>query len=239
MIKFNRPIPAGQLKLLIFDLDGTLIDSRVDLANSVNAMLRNFGRPELPLDVIASYIGDGAPTLMRRALGDPDDQAFLSSALGYFLLYYREHKLDTTRVYEGILPALQQISSLKNGSQRRLAVLSNKPVNPSRQIVEALGMRDFFFRVYGGNSFSTKKPDPLGVSTLLSESGCTPKEAILIGDSDVDVLTASNAGVWSCGATYGFAPHSLLAAPPDVLLDSPAELVRLFHGTPGANLTSV
>ena len=239
MIKFNRPIPAGQLKLLIFDLDGTLIDSRVDLANSVNAMLRNFGRPELPLDIIASYIGDGAPTLVRRALGDPDDQAFLSSALEYFLLYYREHKLDTTRVYEGILPALQQISSLKNGSQRRLAVLSNKPVNPSRQIVEALGIRDFFFRVYGGNSFSTKKPDPLGVSTLLSEAGCIPKEAILIGDSDVDVLTASNAGIWSCGVTYGFAPHSLLVAPPDVLLDSPAELIRLFHGTPDAALTSV
>lgn len=239
MIKFNRPIPTEQLKLLIFDLDGTLIDSRVDLANSVNAMLRNFGRPELPLDVIASCIGDGAPTLVRRALGDPDDQSLLSSALQYFLLYYREHKLDTTRVYDGILPALQQIASSKNGSLRRLAVLSNKPVNPSRQIVEALGMRDFFFRVYGGNSFSTKKPDPLGVNTLLSEAGCEAQEAILIGDSDVDVLTARNAGIWSCGVTYGLAPHSLLVAPPDVLLDSPGELIQLIHGTPGAALTSV
>ena len=236
---FNRPIPAEQLKLLIFDLDGTLIDSRVDLANSVNAMLRNFGRPELPLDIIASYVGDGAPTLIRRALGDPDDQAFLSAALEYFLLYYREHKLDTTRVYEGILPALRQISALTNGSQRQLAVLSNKPVNPSRQIVDALGLRDFFFQIYGGNSFSTKKPDPLGVNSLLDETGCTRKEAILIGDSDVDVLTARNAGIWSCGVTYGFAPHSLLAAPPDVLLDSPAELIRLFQGTQDAALTSV
>ena len=236
MIKFNRLIPTEQLKLLIFDLDGTLIDSRVDLANSVNAMLRNFGRPELPLDVIASYVGDGAPTLVRRALGDPDDQAFLSSALEYFLLYYREHKLDSTRVYDGILPALEQITSSLNGVRRRLAVLSNKPVNPSRQIVEALGMRDFFFQVYGGNSFSTKKPDPLGVNTLLSEAGCKTKETILIGDSDVDVLTARNAGVWSCGVTYGFAPHSLLAAPPDVLLDSVDELIGLIHGSPATAL---
>ena len=239
MIKFNSPIPTEQLKLVIFDLDGTLVDSRVDLANSINAMLRNFGRPELPLEVIASYVGDGAPALVRRALGDPDDRAFLYSALQYFLLYYREHKLDATQVYDGILPALQQISTSKDGSLRRLAVLSNKPVNPSRQIVEALGLRDFFFQVYGGNSFSTKKPDPLGVNTLLSEAGCTAKETILIGDSDIDVLTARNAGTWSCGVTYGFAPHSLLAAPPDVLVDSPGELAQLIHGTSNAALTSV
>ncbi|HZR30203.1 MAG TPA: HAD-IA family hydrolase [Terriglobales bacterium] len=229
MIVLNRPVPREKLKLLIFDLDGTLVDSRLDLANSINAMLRNFGRAELPLDTIASYIGDGAPTLVRRALGDPEDQAFLMSALEYFLLYYREHKLDNTLVYDGILPALQQLSALNNGSSRRLAVLSNKPVNPSRQIVKALGLGDFFFQVYGGNSFPTKKPDPTGVNTLRGECGCAPEETIIIGDSDIDVLTARNAGIWSCGVTYGFAPHSLQAAPPDVLIDSPAELIELFH----------
>jgi phosphoglycolate phosphatase len=229
MIKFTRPVPRAKLRLLIFDLDGTLIDSRVDLANSVNAMLRNFGRPELPQDVIASYIGDGAPTLVRRALGDPEDQAFFTSGLEYFLLYYREHKLDNTHIYDGILPALQKISALQNGSPRRLAVLSNKPVNPSRQIVAALGMGDFFFQVYGGNSFPTKKPDPLGANTLREECGCSADETIIIGDSDVDVLTARNAGMWSCGVTYGFAPHSLEAAPPDILIDSPAELAELFR----------
>ncbi len=238
VIKFNRPIPREKLKLLIFDLDGTLVDSRLDLANSINAMLRNFDRPELPLETIAGYVGDGAPTLVRRALGDPSDQAFLSSALEYFLLYYREHKLDHTLIYDGILPALQQISAYKNGTPRRLAVLSNKPVNPSRQIVKALGLGDFFFQVYGGNSFPTKKPDPLGVNTLRNEIGCAAEETIIIGDSDIDVLTARNAGIWSCGVTYGFAPHSFLPTPPDVLLDSPVELIELLHGASDPNGSS-
>src|SRR5437868_6746312 len=229
MIKFNRTIPQEKLRLLVFDLDGTLVDSRVDLANSVNAMLRNFGRAELPLEVIASYVGDGAPTLVRRALGDPEDPAIFTCGLEYFLLYYREHKLDNTHVYDGILPVLQQISAHSNGAARRLAVLSNKPVNPSRQIVTALGLGDFFFQVYGGNSFPTKKPDPLGVNTLREECGCAAEETIIIGDSDIDILTARNAGIWSCGVTYGFAPHSLEAAPPDVSLDSTAELLELFR----------
>ena len=227
-MKILRPIPVGSIKLLIFDLDGTLIDSRLDLAQSVNAMLRNFGRRELPVEVIASYVGDGAPTLVRRALGDPEDEGFLQEALLYFLTYYREHKLDNTFVYDGVREALTTIRKSSYGLPRSFAVLSNKPVNPSRQIVQALGLREFFSQIYGGNSFPTKKPDPLGAQTLLSEYGCSPREAILIGDSDIDVLTARNAGMWSCGVTYGFAPHTLEAAPPDILLEDPMEIAYLF-----------
>jgi len=227
MPNLNRAVPFAKLRLLIFDLDGTLVDSRIDLANSVNAMLRNFNRHELPMDVIASYVGDGAPTLVRRALGDPEDEGFLQEALLYFLAYYREHKLDFTHVYAGISEALAAIKQ-SNGAPRSFAVLSNKPVNPSRQIVQALGLADFFVQVYGGNSFPTKKPDPLGVQTLLRETGCSAEEAIIIGDSDVDVLTARNSGIWACGVTYGFAPHTLEAAPPDVLVHSPMELAELF-----------
>lgn len=216
-------IPRERIKLLIFDLDGTLIDSRQDLVNSVNAMLRNLGRPELPAEVIASYVGDGAPMLVRRALGDPDDGGYFHGALRFFLDYYREHKLDHTYVYEGVMEALR---SVRDG--RKMAVLTNKPVAPSRQIVEALGLNEFFVQVYGGNSFPTKKPDPQGAHALLEESGARPDEAVIIGDSDVDVLTGRNAGLWTCGVTYGFAPHSLEAAPPDVLAHSPAELVELL-----------
>ena len=228
MIRKNRPIPGHTAKLLIFDLDGTLVDSREDLANSINAMLRHYGKPELPHQVIASYIGDGAPMLVRRSLGDPDDESFVQDALLYFMAWYREHKLDTTYIYEGVRESLDAIQSSRNGQALKMAVLSNKPVGPSRAIVEALGLGRYFFQVYGGNSFHTKKPDPVGVRALLEESGALPEETVIIGDSDIDVLTARNAGVYSVGVTYGLAPHTLEDAPPDVLIDKPHELATVL-----------
>ncbi len=229
MIHFVRPFDPHRIRLLVFDLDGTLIDSRLDLIHSVNATLRHIGRPELAGDVVASYVGDGAPALMRRALGDTDDEALLRKALEYFLGYYRVHKLDHTTVYEGIPEVLSQLAHPSNGLRRSMAVLSNKPVNPSRDIVRALGLGDFFLCVYGGNSFTTKKPDPLGVWTILRESGVAAHEALMIGDSSVDVLTGRNAGLWTCGVTYGFAPQTLENASPDVVVESPRELGELFE----------
>lgn len=233
MIHYNKAIPAQEIKLLIFDLDGTLVDSRADLANSINAMLRDCNRVELPADLIASYIGDGAPTLVRRALGDPDDESIIDRALEFFLGYYREHKLDNTYVYEGMKEALialaQRSSPGCETPRRKLAILSNKPVAPSRQIAEALGLSQFVSQIYGGNSFHTKKPDPAGALTLLAEHGCQSHEAMIIGDSDIDILTARNAGMWSCGVSYGFAPHSLQAAEPDVIIDHPRELAEIFQ----------
>jgi phosphoglycolate phosphatase len=227
MIKFNRRFDPHQIELLIFDLDGTLIDSRLDLVHSVNAMLRHFGRPELPEEVVASYVGDGAPMLIRRALGDPKDEKFVKQALDYFLGYYRVHKLDHTHVYQGIKESLAAIHG-SNGVRRKMAVLSNKPAHPSRAIVRALGLDQFFFHVYGGNSFPTKKPDPEGARSLLKEARVRAQDAAIIGDSSVDVLTGRNAGMWTCGVTYGFAPHTLCEAPPDAVLDKPEELAELF-----------
>jgi phosphoglycolate phosphatase len=250
MIRFLRPFDPNSIRLLIFDLDGTLIDSRLDLIHSVNAMLRHFERPELDGDVIASYVGDGAPALVRRALagrdseggdgggnGRPgDDEAFFRSALEYFLGYYRLHKLDHTTVYEGIPKTLAALAGGsvqgpdKNASPTRLmAVLSNKPVNPSRDIVAAMGLGEYFVRIYGGNSFPTKKPDPLGAITLLEETGIAPAQAMMIGDSSIDVLTGQNAGLWTCGVTYGFAPHSLEEVTPDVVIERPAELAEMLR----------
>jgi phosphoglycolate phosphatase len=110
-----------------------------------------------------------------------------------------------------------------------MAVLSNKPVNPSRAIVEALGMKDFFAQVYGGNSFPTKKPDPLGAQKLLEEIVCNPHEAVMIGDSANDVLTGRNAGLWTVGVNYGFAPQTLDLIPPDVRVDSVQELAEVLR----------
>lgn len=233
MIRKNREIPLEKIKLLIFDLDGTLVDSRLDLANSVNAMLRQFGKPALPDEVIASYIGDGAPMLIRRALGDPDDESYLQRALEFFLLYYREHKLDNTYVYPGVKESLDLIRSGRNGSAIKMCVLSNKPVGPSRSIVKALGLGDYFFQVYGGNSFHTKKPDPAGVQALLEEARSEPQQTVIVGDSDVDVVTARNSGVYSLGVSYGFAPHTFVDAPPDVLVERPEEIAEVFGGAIG------
>jgi len=227
MIKFQRQFDPHSIRLLIFDLDGTLIDSRLDLVHSVNAMLRHYKRPELPEDVIASYIGDGAPMLVRRALGDPKNEGVVKEALEYFLAYYRVHKLDFTHLYDGIREMLACVRNSK-GVARKMAVLSNKPVIPSRAIVEALGLAEFFVHVYGGNSFPTKKPDPHGVRSILRETKTRPEETLMIGDSSIDVITGRNAGLWTCGVTYGFAPHTLCEAPPDLVVDSPKDLAELF-----------
>jgi phosphoglycolate phosphatase len=233
MIRFLHTFDPHRVRLLVFDLDGTLIDSRLDLIHSVNAMLLHIGRPQLNGDVIASYVGDGAPALVRRALENTDDEALQREALEYFLGYYRIHKLDHTTVYEGIPETLARLAEQNgvspDGVQRLMAVLTNKPVRASRDILQALGLGDFFVRIYGGNSFTTKKPDPLGVRTILQETGVVAEEALMIGDSSVDVLTGRNAGLWTCGVTYGFAPHTLEGVPPDVLIEKPRELGELLR----------
>src|ERR1039458_8661092 len=135
MIQTRRAFDPRTIKLVIFDLDGTLIDSRLDLVHSVNAALRHIGRAALPDDVIASYVGDGAPILIQRALGgEAVDDALVRQGLQFFLSYYREHKLDHTTVYAGVKEALTSIQSARNGVPRKMAVLTNKPVVPSRAI---------------------------------------------------------------------------------------------------------
>lgn len=229
MIQTVRAFDPGRIKLVIFDLDGTLIDSRLDLVHSVNAALRHIGRPELPDDVIASYVGDGAPILIQRALGgEAIDDALVRQGLQFFLSYYREHKLDHTTVYDGVKQALASIQRASNGNPRLMAVLSNKPVVPSRLIVEALGLGQFFTQIYGGNSFATKKPDPEGARKLLQENGARPEETVIVGDSHTDVETGINAGLWTVGVSYGFAPHTLEEQPPDVLVETPCELAKVF-----------
>ncbi len=214
---------GGPARLFIFDLDGTLIDSRADLALSVNATLTYRGRAPLPDELIFSYVGNGAPVLMRRVLGPDASEAEIAEALDFFIRYYAEHCLDNTVLYPGVLDSL-------NGLRARgadMAVLTNKPVRISGHILRGLGVGEHFFRVYGGNSFDKKKPDPVGVMRLLEETGAQPRSAVMVGDSAVDVRTARNAGIRAYGVTYGLQPETFADAAPDVLLDDMRDLPEL------------
>lgn len=207
-------------RLVIFDLDGTLVDSKQDLCNSVNATREWMGLPALPDDLVASYVGNGAPVLIRRAMGPHATPEQLEEALSYFLSYYREHMLDFTRDYPGVREALDEL----NAANIKMAVLTNKPVRFSKDILAGLDLARYFFQVYGGNSFEEKKPHPIGVDTLLAESGADRAHAWMVGDSAVDVLTARNARIRCVGVTYGLKPESLDETAPDLLLDNLAGL---------------
>lgn len=215
-------VTLSGVRALIFDLDGTLIDSQRDLIRSVNAMLRELGRGELAEETISGYIGHGAPQLVARALGENCTEEERQRSLQFFLSYYELHKMDTTREYPGVGETLELLANMP------MAVLTNKPVRISVRILDELGLSKYFQAIYGGNSFETKKPDPLGARTILRELGAAPREALLVGDSEVDVQTARNAGMLAAAVNYGFGVHDRRAYPADVYLDRFGELVPLI-----------
>ena len=210
--------------LLVFDLDGTLIDSTQDLAQSVNAARADAGLPPLPTAVVASYVGNGAEMLIRRALGPdaPDEQ--VDRGLAFFLRYYREHMLDHTVLYEGVREALAGWRA----AGLAMAVLTNKPERFSRDLVAGLGLGEWFARVYGGNSFQTKKPDPHGLRLIMRELRFGPARTLMIGDSSVDVLTARNAGTDCAGVSYGLRPQDFKRHRPDFLVDDMRDLAAVM-----------
>jgi len=218
------------MDLLIFDLDGTLIDSKLDLAHAVNATRGHMGMLPLEHERVYSYVGNGAPVLIRRVLGPEASEAQVEEALEFFLEYYRDHKLDYTVLYGGVREALDRLQA----ARVELAILTNKPVAISRAIVDGLGVGGYFRQVYGGNSFEFKKPHPIGIETLMMECGAARERTMMVGDSSVDIETARNAKVKSCGVTYGFQPETLAAVPPDLLVDRMEELadwvIRLRDG---------
>ena len=213
-------------RLLIFDLDGTLIDSQRDLANSVNAARDHLGLDPIADQLIYSYVGNGAPVLIRRALGPEAPQTEVDKALEFFLHFYHEHMLEHTRLYPGVKDALDRLLS----AGHTLAVLTNKPWRISEAIVEGLALKNHFQRVYGGNSFAEKKPHPVGIDTLVAELSWAREATIMVGDSAVDIRTARNAKVMACGVTYGFQPETLKTDPPDLLIDKMTELADYVLG---------
>lgn len=214
------------LRAFLFDLDGTLIDSKLDLVNSANFMLREMNREALPLETIASYIGHGAPRLVADILGDTAGDEERQRGLEIFLAHYQRHYLVETHVYPGVTEGLQALQG------RPMAVLTNKPTEMSIEILEALGLRRYFRAIYGGDSFAKKKPDPMGAQVILEELRVPANEAAMIGDSDVDMQTARNAGTLAIGVSYGFGQHNREAHPADLYVSSLQEIAPLAQLEP-------
>jgi phosphoglycolate phosphatase len=209
------------VRAFLFDLDGTLIDSKLDLVNSVNFMLQEMQRDVLPLATVASYIGHGAPRLVADVLGREATEADSKRGLEIFLAHYNEHNLDATRAYTGVVEGLEALQD------RPMAVLTNKPKKMSVEILKALGLLKYFQAVYGGDSFEKKKPDPAGAQAILKDLGARPQEAAMVGDSDVDIQTARNAGMLAIAVNYGFGQHDRNAQPADLYVDSLQEIATL------------
>jgi phosphoglycolate phosphatase len=209
--------------VLIFDLDGTLVDSKQDLTASVNYVRHRFDLHTLTAEEIARFIGDGALMLIRRALAEKATERNVQNGLQIFLSYYRAHMLDRTVLYPGVRETLDRLRDCK------LAVLTNKPVHFSCAMLDGLGIYRHFLSVYGGNSFDYKKPDPVGIYRILSDTKGQRERTWMIGDSGVDVQTGRNAGVTTCGVSYGYATTTFEQHPPDYLIDRFSELEALIH----------
>jgi len=212
-------------RLVVFDLDGTLVDSARDIAAAVNAALAQLqpGTPPVPLERVIGFVGEGAGVLVERVLRHQGSPLAPAAVLPVYLESYRERLLDTTRLYPGVEQALAELAAAGSA----LAVLTNKPGELSRTILDGLGVARRFARIWGAGDVAARKPDPAGLLALLAELGAAAGDSWLVGDSPTDVQAARAAGVRVAGVSWGFDQAALLAAGPDRILDDPAELVRL------------
>jgi phosphoglycolate phosphatase len=213
--------------LVVFDLDGTLVDSSADIANAANALLEALGAAPLPAAAIIDMVGEGAALLVRRALAaaslDPD----IPGALERFLALYETRLLVHTRPYDGTIDALTWI-----GARAPMSVLTNKPMHPTSQVLDGLGLRHHFRDIVGGDTAFGRKPDPTGLLHLAAAAGVRPEHTLMVGDSPIDLATARNAGTPVCLVRYGF---GFRFSPGDfrgdeLFADSPAGLVDVVRG---------
>jgi phosphoglycolate phosphatase len=215
---------AGGQRLVIFDLDGTLIDSRRDLADSANEMLMEYGAAPLTEDAIGHMVGGGAAQLVARALEAAHVAVPLENALARFLMSYDRRLTNHTRPYQGIPEMLSELAS----QQVRMALLTNKPLEASERILDTFGLSRFFRLRVGGDGPWPRKPAPEGLQFLMKEESVQPSHTVLVGDSAVDLATARNAGVRICLARYGFgfadlAPETLRGD--EMIVGEPREIV--------------
>ena len=196
---------------LIFDLDGTLVDTKADLSAATNHMLRELNLPLLSIAQVESFIGLGARVLIERALGQ-ERAALVTDGFALFMDYYNAHLLDRTRPY----PGMETLLAAARAQGISLSVLTNKPEQPTRAILSGLGLSDYFSVVIGGDTLPKRKPDPGGIFVLQQAVGRALTETLLVGDSEIDMRTGRAAGIATCGVTWGFGRAGFETSPADV-----------------------
>jgi phosphoglycolate phosphatase len=210
---------------IVFDLDGTLIDSKTDIANSVNHTLHELGISPLPHDLIFDHVGHGVIHLIDESLKVSRSTNHLEEALAIFRAHYYDHLMDTTVLFPQVFETVDYFYPAK-----RMAVASNKPQRYVEKLLKELKVDRYFTSVYGGDRLPEKKPDPAVIFEILKETGAVPGRAIIVGDSWIDITTGKNAGIYTCGVSYGFrALREILDAGPDVIIDRMGELKDLLH----------
>src|SRR5262245_33105529 len=207
--------------LFVFDLDGTLADTREDIAASVNDALSALGHATCDLETVTRYIGNGVPLLLRSALGGEAPEGLVEKGLRLFLDHYTAHCLDRSVLYPGVKETVEKLAV----PGKTLAVLSNKPTAMSITILEGLGIAKHFTRIDGGDRHPAKKPDPGGLLAILAALGAGPDRTLMVGDSGVDLATARAAGTRAAGVLWGFKPEEVRADPPEHLLEQIQELL--------------
>lgn len=222
MTSFINSLPT--IRLAVFDLDGTLVDSGTDLSNAVNALIEDLGGQPLPGPAILAMVGDGAGVLVRRSLAAASIDPDTPGALNRFLALYDSRLLDYTAPYPGMAEALEQLRG-----RIAAAVLTNKPAHATARILDGLGLTHHFSAVVAGDSTWGRKPDPAGLLHLASSAGVAPDRTLMVGDSPIDLQTARRAGTRVCLVRYGF---GFRFAPSDfngdeLFADSPADIVDL------------
>ena len=210
---------------LIFDLDGTLVDTKADLAAATNFMLSALELPTLTIAQVERLVGEGVRVLVDRALG-PQRADLVPRGFALFMEYYTAHLLDQTQPYEGIFALL----AAARAQGIVLSVLTNKPEVPSQAILTGLGLADFFVALIGGDTLPVHKPDPQGVHYLQQLTAIDLAATLLIGDSGIDIETGRAAGVTTCGVTWGFGAEGMRACVPQFVVDSPTQLSSLVLG---------
>ncbi|MDH5542207.1 MAG: HAD hydrolase-like protein [Nitrospinota bacterium] len=214
-----------EANLIIFDLDGTLIDSKKDIADAVNSTLAAMGQREIPVEHLYSFVGNGVRPLIEKSMIESGNAERLPEAIKHFQDTYIETLLDTTVMFDGIPEVLEHFASLG----KKMAVASNKPFRYVDKIIDGLDMRRYFLSVKGGDSYQTSKPEPEMILSIIEEASSSRKESVIVGDSRVDIKAGINSGIRTVGVTYGFREREeIIEAKPDAMIETPIELKKVI-----------